>query len=177
MGAPNNNLNRLKNGRHLRPLKIGELPKPLERVTRDARRYRRYLETRVEQEHGRLNDEHHHLIDEACANEVHAAVCRWLLRTKIETMSAADILACSRDIPKVKRERNRAVERLKLCEPFDPWKAIDAAVVTDANDTAGHDGERSDVPTSSVDSSAGMGHNATAGVVGDDAGDSREGDQ
>lgn len=122
MPAPKNNVNAARNGSSMReaarqlarPLSIGEMPKPLARVTRDVRKYRRYLEDCVTREHGKIDDEQHHLIDEACACEVHAAVCRWLMRTKLDTMSHADILACSREIPRTKRDRNRAIERLKL---------------------------------------------------------------
>ena len=63
-----------------------------------------------------------HLIDEASAAEVHASVCRWLLRTRLEKMTVSDVARCSEMIVKAKTMRNRAVERLDLdAPPPNPW--------------------------------------------------------
>ena len=68
-----------------------------------------------------------HLIDEAASAEVHASVCRWLLRTRLEKMTVGDIARCSEQIVKAKAARNRAVERLHIdAPPLAPW-AIDVS--------------------------------------------------
>lgn len=126
MPAQPNNLNAAKNGTKLSRLTLGELPKELTRVKRLARQYRRELETACVDVHNEVSVTHGHLIDEAAVNEQHAAVCRWLLNQRIEKMSVADILSCSREITKAKANRNRAVAQLKLDAKSDPWAELDA---------------------------------------------------
>ena len=46
-----------------------------------------------------------HLIDEATTAEVHAAICRWLLRTRIDKMTVGDIARCSEQVVKAKTAR------------------------------------------------------------------------
>jgi hypothetical protein len=130
-GPPKNNLNALRTGQGLRRLTLGELPATMRRQTQQARKYRRGLEQLVMEKHGEVSATHAHLIDEAAAAEVHACVCRWLLRTKLKDMSPSDIARCSAEIPKAKSTRNRAVERLKLDaeENRMPW--IDAGANND----------------------------------------------
>lgn len=138
MGAPKGNLNSVKNATRLRPLSVGVLPKQLSRATRDVRKYRVYLEDAVIREHGRIDDEQAHWIDAACASELHVMVCRWLMRNKFDSMGHADILACSREIPRAKADRNRAVERLKLCNGesiIDALYATPTEVSTDDRDS------------------------------------------
>lgn len=108
---------------------IGELPKTMARVTRNARAYRLYLENAVLGKSGQISNADHHWIDEAVSNEVHAAVCRWLLRNKLEEMATTDILACSAGIPKAKYARNRAVAQLELNQKIDPWDNIHNATI------------------------------------------------
>jgi hypothetical protein len=110
----------------------------MRRQTQAARKYRRGLEALVYEAKGEVNTTDAHLIDEAAAAEVHASVCRWLLRTRLAKMSVSDVARCSEQILKSKTIRNRAVERLKIdAPPNAPWKVIDvepeAAVSGEAN--------------------------------------------
>lgn len=125
-GPPLANINASKNGTRLTRLTLGELPQTMRRQLQNARKYRRYLESCCLEAHSQVNDTQAHLIDEATTAEVHASVCRWLLRTRLETMKASDICRCSEQILKSKTTRNKAVERLKLNEPPpDPWAVVD----------------------------------------------------
>jgi len=124
-GPPRANLNSTKNGTTISRLTLGELPQTMRRQTQAARKYRRGLENLVAEAKGEVTPTDAHLIDEAATAEVHASVCRWLLRTRIENMSTADVARCSEQILKAKTMRNRAVERLGLdAPPVPPW-AID----------------------------------------------------
>jgi hypothetical protein len=128
-GPPPANINASKNGTRISRLTLGELPNTMRRQLQSARKYRRYLEQLTVDAHGEVNATQAHLIDEATAAEVHAAVCRWLLRTRLDTMKAADIARCSEQIMKAKTTRNRAIERLNLnAPPPDPWAVIDARI-------------------------------------------------
>lgn len=123
------NLNSTRNGTTITRLTLGELPLTMRRQTQNARKYRRGLEGLVVEAKGKVSTTDAHLIDEAAAAEVHAAVCRWLLRTRLETMSPSDIARCSEQILKAKTARNRAVERLGLdADEKPPW-VIDAEPV------------------------------------------------
>lgn len=113
-GAPAHNLNGAKNGARIQRLTLGDLPVTMRRQTANARKYRRDLEQLVLETKGEVNTTDAHLIDEAAAGEVHASICRWLLRTKLKEMSVSDVLKCSEQIAKAKANRNRAVERLGL---------------------------------------------------------------
>ena len=108
------NLNATRNGVRISRLTLGELPKTMRRQTQQARAYRRGLESIVVEAKGEVNLADAHLIDEAAGAEVHASVCRWLLRTRLEKMSVSDVARCSEQILKAKSIRNRAVERLRL---------------------------------------------------------------
>jgi len=55
-----------------------------------------------------------HHIDAAATHEQHGAVCRWLLRQRIETMATPDIIKCSQAIAQAKDARNRAMTLLGL---------------------------------------------------------------
>lgn len=126
-GPKHGNLNASRNGTRVSRLTLGELPQTMRRQLQNARKYRRELEALVLNAHGEINATHAHLVDEAAAAEVHASVCRWLLRTRLEKMSTADVARCSEQILKAKTIRNKAVERLKLAAPPpDPWTVIDA---------------------------------------------------
>jgi len=127
------NLNALKNGSKMTRLTLGELPLTMRRQTQNARKYRRFLEATTLEAHGEVNVTHAHLIDEATNAEEHASVCRWLLRTRLETMKASDIASCSERILKAKTIRNKAVKQLNLdAPPLSPW--IDALVVDENDD-------------------------------------------
>lgn len=95
-------------------LVIGELPSPLLRQQRAARRYRCDLEDAVAAQHGHVSIPAAHLIDAAAGAELHASICRWLLRERLATMTTADIVTCSREIVRAREARNRAVAGLRL---------------------------------------------------------------
>lgn len=115
----NGNMNALRNGSKASyRLILGDLPKPLERVKRNARQYRRDLEAAVQDRHGDIDIIRAHAIDAAVGAETHASICRWLLNTKIDSMSVADIVTCSREIARAKDTRNRIVRQLGL-DPGD----------------------------------------------------------
>lgn len=121
-GQPGNTAN-LRNGsradRTAHRLQLGELPKPMARVTRDARAYRRALEAAVLEQHGEISLTHAHWIDAAAGFEAHAAVCRWVLRQKLDAMSASDIIAASREMARSRERRNAALKELGLDRPDD----------------------------------------------------------
>lgn len=124
MDTPNNTLNAMKTGTRFR-LTIGELPKVMKRQVANVRKYRRELEALVAEANGGTVDAHAaHLIDEACQAETHSAICRWLLRTRLDTMSVSDITRCSEQILKAKTARNKAVERLGIGTQADPWDEL-----------------------------------------------------
>lgn len=126
-GPPLGNLNAARTGQSITRLTLGELPATMNRQTQQARKYRRGLEALVVDAKGQVDATDAHLIDEAAGAEVHAAVCRWLLRTRIEKMSVSDVTRCSEQIVKARAARNRAVERLRLMAKNDPW-ALDVPV-------------------------------------------------
>ena len=124
MGAPAGNVNALKNAKKasLRRLTVGELPKPLLSVKREGRAYRRALEAEVLAVKGEVSTTDCHLVDSATAATIHCGIVRWLLRSKISTMSTSDILACSRELVKGKQARDQAVKALGLdAPPSAPW--------------------------------------------------------
>ena len=129
------NLNASKNGTRLTRLTLGELPLTMRRQTQQARKYRRGLEALVLEAKGEVNATDAHLIDEAAQAEVHASVCRWLLRTRLDKMSVSDVAGCSGQILKAKTIRNKAVERLQLdAPPPNPWQVLDALPAANADD-------------------------------------------
>jgi hypothetical protein len=134
-GPKKANLNSTKSGVGITRLTLGELPLTMRRQTQQARKYRRGLEALVLDAKGSVNATDAHLIDEAASAEVHASVCRWLLRTRLDKMSVTDVARCSEQIVKAKAARNRAVERLKIdAPPPNPWDAIDVTPNGDGND-------------------------------------------
>jgi len=119
-------MNGVTTGTRMTRLTLGLLPKTMARQLQNARKYRRRLEAAVEDVKGSISVYDAHLIDEAANAEVHASVCKWLLRTRLETMTVAEISACSAQVLKSKTIRNKAVEQLDLeREPVSPW-VIDA---------------------------------------------------
>jgi hypothetical protein len=93
---------------------LGTLPKKLVRHTRNAYKYRRGLEEAVIEVKGEVSLTDAHLIAEAVAAELHAAICRWLLRDRLSKMSTADVTTCSREILKANTARNKAFKQLGL---------------------------------------------------------------
>ena len=70
------------------------------------------------------------------ASEQHAAICRWLLNKKLDTMANQDIIKCSGAMANAKTLRNLAVRKLNLDERdiatphamyADPSRMIDAS--------------------------------------------------
>ena len=114
MAAPKFNLNAIRNGTRLVRLTVGELPTKLQSVKREGRRYRVCLEDAVTEAHGEVSVMAAHNIDTATQGMIHAGICRWLLRDRIEKMSASDILATSREMLKAKETRDRSVKALGL---------------------------------------------------------------
>lgn len=120
-GPPKGSRNGLKNGTSMR-LTLGTLPLTMRRQAKNALAYRRALETCVEAAKGEITITDAHLIDEATNAELHAIVCKWLLRTRLETMSVSDIARCSEQILKSKTIRNKAIQQLQLEKPPEnPW--------------------------------------------------------
>jgi hypothetical protein len=121
-------MNALKNGSRLdkKRLVIGELPKEMTSVKREARAYRRALEAEVLEAKGTISTTDCHLIDSATAATLQAGVIRWLLREKIATMTVADIRGCSNDIVRAKAARDAAVKALGLDRPAPmPWMEVE----------------------------------------------------
>ena len=125
-GAPKGNLNNIRHGAAVGRLTLGEYAKTHRRQLQNARKYRRLLEQLVRDTHGREpTPTENHLIDEAATAEIHAAVCRNLLKDRFAKMTIADVIRCSEQVVKAKTIRNKAVERLQLdAKPQAPW--IDA---------------------------------------------------
>lgn len=120
-------LNNLRNGSRAYRLALGELPKRLARVTRYCRQYRLGLEQAVaEANSGNVTITQAHNIDAACGHEQHLQIMRWLMRERIDKMSVGDIVKCSAAMAAARDSRNRAVERLGLDKPVDPWATLDA---------------------------------------------------
>lgn len=113
-GAPVGNLNATRNGARLHRLAFGELPPQFSRITRYCRAYRRALETEVLAVHGEVSFTHAHYIDSACGHEQHGAICRWLLRERLDTMATADIRECARAVAGARDSRNKAMRELGL---------------------------------------------------------------
>ena len=114
-------------------LPLGELPATMRRQLQNARKYRRELERLVTETKGEITATDAHLIDEATGAEVHASVCRWLLRTKLAKMSVGDVTKASGEIVKARSARNRAVERLGLERQARlPWVVEPLALTGDA---------------------------------------------
>ena len=121
-GPPKGNLNNAKNGTRLERLTLGELPKTMRVQQSAVRKYRRALESLVTDAKGQVSTTDAHLIDEATTAEVHAAICRWLLRTRIDKMTVGDVARCSEQVVKAKHARNCAVSALHLDAPTPaPW--------------------------------------------------------
>ncbi len=114
MPAPQGNLNSVRNGRKVRRLVVGEFPKRFQFLKREGRAYRRAIEDAVVEAHGEVSVMQAHYIDTAAAATVHAAICRWILREKLDGMTTPDVLACSREILKAKETRDRCIRLLQL---------------------------------------------------------------
>ena len=122
MTAAKGNKNALKNGSKLdrKRLVVGELPKAMVAVKREARGYRRDLEASVLEAKGEINIVDAHIIDAATAATMAAGINRWLLRNRFETMRVADIRACNKEMRDAKRDRARIIRDLNLDAPPKP---------------------------------------------------------
>jgi len=140
VGAPKGNLNAVKHGKRSAQLRfvIGELPKPMRRVTRYVREYRRHIEAATTEVHGTITDVHSHAIDEAVTCEQTIGVSRWLLRHKLDSMSVGDVLACMREIRQAKAQRNKAVVTLQLDTTADDWPTMTVTATPIANGGSMH---------------------------------------
>lgn len=108
------NMNAVRTLRKTRPLAVGTLPREMEACKKAAIRYRQYLENAVLDLRGELNCDDVHEIDLAVTCELHVHITRWLLRNRLDTLSATEIAALSAGMPKAKERRNRAIHRLRL---------------------------------------------------------------
>lgn len=117
MSFKKGNITNLVNGTRISRLTLGTMPAELRVPCRRATQYRTELENQLIQVKGEVSFTDAHLVDEAATAEVHAAVCRWLLRERIKDMSSQDIQKCSESLMKAKDKRNRAVEKLGLDKP------------------------------------------------------------
>jgi hypothetical protein len=132
--------NALKNGSRLNPhrLVVGELPPSMSRPKREGCKYRRDLERQVVDVKGEISHKDAHAIDTATGAVLAAAVCRWLLRNKMEKMSPADIRSCMAEITKMKEKRDAAVRLLELDAKVDVFAAVNVRTkvtdVTEAED-------------------------------------------
>lgn len=107
-------LRRMTHGASISRLVIGQLPDCMKRQLSTARKYRRDLEQVVLAAKGEVTLTDAHWVDECIAAENHCAIMRWLLRTRLDKMSAEAIISCSREILKAKTARNKAFAELKL---------------------------------------------------------------
>lgn len=109
-------LNALKNGSRIdrRRLVIGDLPRQLLSVRREARAYRRDLECAVIAAKGSISTTDAHLIDTASAATIQAGVCRWLLRKRLGEMKPTEIITCTATATRAKEVRDKAVRALQL---------------------------------------------------------------
>lgn len=130
-GPLKGSMNALKNGRTLgrTRLTVGELPSKMISVKREGRDYRRNLEGPVMELLGLSKPQEipameAHYIDTATAATIHAGICRWLLRNRLEKMSVSDIRGCGDGILKAKQVRDTSVKALANsldAPPPVPW--------------------------------------------------------
>lgn len=104
----------LTHGANISRLTVGNLPAKMRKLMIGTRAYRRALEAAVVESRGEVSLVDAHRIDEAAGCEMHAAICRWLLRERLDKMSVSDVTRCSEAIAKSKALRNKAVTALKI---------------------------------------------------------------
>lgn len=109
-----NQLQALRNGTRISRLALGKLPVDLRQVERYVKAYRRGLEAEVIAAKGEVDATDAHHIDAAAQHQQHMAVCRWILRERIDQMTTTDIERCSGTIAKAASQRNNAVKQLNL---------------------------------------------------------------
>ena len=107
-------LNRLRHGARLSRLSLGNLPKPLRRVSSEARQYRRDLEEIVIAVKGEVSPIDAHHIDAACGFQLHAAIVRWLLLHRLDRMTTAEIIKSSEAMARARVQRNACLSLLSL---------------------------------------------------------------
>jgi hypothetical protein len=116
MGAPKANVNGMKTGKHvaIARLTVGEFPRELLSVRREARAYRRAIEAAVVEARGKVSKLDSHFIDTASAATASCAVFRWLLRRRFGTLSTSDVRGLMESLLKAKQIRDNAIRQLKL---------------------------------------------------------------
>lgn len=132
-GAPKGNLNALKNATNTnrKRLVVGELPKALLSVKREAQAYRREVEAIVLRAKGEIDITDAHYIDTASAATIQAGICRWLLRNRMAKMSPSDIRGCTSDMVKAKERRDAAIKAIGLNARKDvDWSKVVNAGIT-----------------------------------------------
>ena len=128
-------MNNFKHGNGLtyRRLVVGELPKKMLAVKREALVYRRALEAEVLAVKGDISFVDAHLIDSASAATMAAGICRWRMRHKLDEMAGKDIEQSAMNILKAKGVRDTAIKALDLdAPPVAPW--INGEVVVGEGD-------------------------------------------
>lgn len=98
-------------------LVLGRLPNTFGEAATWPLRYRSLLEGAVLTSHGEITLMHAHYIDAACTHEQHAAVCRWVMRARLDRMTGDELARCVGAMATAKDKRNRAVRRLQLDKP------------------------------------------------------------
>lgn len=107
-------LNRLRHGARLSRLSLGNLPKPLRRVSSEARQYRRDLEEIVIAVKGEVSPIDAHHIDAAAGYQLHGAIVRWLLLHRLDTMTTAEVIKSSEAMARARVQRNACLSLLAL---------------------------------------------------------------
>lgn len=152
------NLNPARNGTRLARLVVGELPKELLSVKREGRQYRRFLEAACVEAHDQVDTMAAHHIDTATAGQVHAGVCRWILRNKWSKMTPQDILKCSAEILRAKEGRDRAVRLLKLGsgkDSLDAFYSPERVATSQEPDSGGNGSPHDEGPSDAADGRTG----------------------
>lgn len=136
VGAPPGHLNSLTTGTELpkRRLVLGTMPSRFAQAERNARKYRRLLETAVIGERGEVSVVDAHLISQATSNELYVGVLQQLLRSRVDVLKPESICRITESIGRAIDSRNRAVRQLNLEQPEtqDPVLAARARVLSAA---------------------------------------------
>lgn len=110
------NKNALKNGSQVdrHKLTVGKLPATMAQIQREARSYRRELESLVLQAKGQVSAVDAHRIDAAVGCCLSIGLCRWVLRHKLDKLTASDIARNGKEQRDAKKERARIIGQLGL---------------------------------------------------------------
>jgi hypothetical protein len=108
------NLYALKTGRQLKRLTVGTLPRKLRSAQRRGYDLRAMLEDEVVRLEGEVTATKAAILDAAAGDEAALAVCFWLFRNRIETMSTDHILQTLQAMSRFRSSRNRSILALDL---------------------------------------------------------------